>query len=282
MNKPSLNEPIEGLSTQEKLHLSWITGLFLFLFMVYFQPFGVNNYRPDEAINTELLMGVTIFSLATTAVIALNELLIYRWFVRRLTRLTALLWIAWSLLLLSTSLFLTYNLLGNWHDWHWSSFLGFIVNITSLAALPIAGVMVYLYIKGLKDSLNRSYEFRSATNEGIVTVKILAENNKDFFSTRLKDLLYIQSEDNYITIFYLDEQTINKHLLRNTLKAIESTQLHPALVRCHRSYLINLYHLKKVSGNRNKLELRLGSVEDLIPVGRQYAESIILLTSAPV
>ena len=50
------------------------------------------------------------------------------------------------------------------------------------------------------------------------------------------------------------------------------TQLKEAssLVRCHRSYMVNLKKVKNVSGNAQGLKLELINQSEIIPVSRKY------------
>ena len=55
----------------------------------------------------------------------------------------------------------------------------------------------------------------------------------------LKDLLYLESSDNYVLVYYQSNQKSEKYILRNTPKNI-GKKLHPYnLVRCYRSYIVS-------------------------------------------
>ncbi|WP_375561598.1 7TM diverse intracellular signaling domain-containing protein [Bernardetia sp. OM2101] len=102
-------------------------------------------------------------------------------------------------------------------------------------------------------------------------ISILTENKEEDFKVEADNLLYIQTADNYLEIFFLENQSISKKLIRNTLKSISEMLENdfPQFFRCHKSYLINLHQVKHISGNAQGYKLHLFYGEELIPVSRK-------------
>ncbi len=102
-------------------------------------------------------------------------------------------------------------------------------------------------------------------------VKIPTENKEEDFEVEADNLLYIQAADNYLEIIFLENQSISKKLIRNTLKSISEIveKDFPQFFRCHKSYLINLHQVKHISGNAQGYKLHLFYGEELIPVSRK-------------
>ncbi|WP_373398473.1 LytTR family transcriptional regulator DNA-binding domain-containing protein [Algoriphagus halophilus] len=48
------------------------------------------------------------------------------------------------------------------------------------------------------------------------------------------------------------------------------------MVRCHRSYTINLFHLANYEGNNQQGMIKLDHVAKSIPVSRSYASNLLL------
>ena len=63
-------------------------------------------------------------------------------------------------------------------------------------------------------------------------------------SLLFSNILYIESADNYIEVYYLDEGHVKTVLIRNTLKTIDSIFKNSSLKRCHRSYMVNIDRIK--------------------------------------
>ena len=71
--------------------------------------------------------------------------------------------------------------------------------------------------------------------------------------------------------FIIDENKLKKVTHRVTLSSFE-IQLKEvsSLVRCHRSYMVNLNKVKNISGNAQGLKLELINHSEIIPVSRKY------------
>jgi len=274
-----LSKEISVLSRVEKVFFVAGTGLFIFLFLLFFQPFGVNNYDPRETISFQFFWLMFSMGLFVSVVLAINEFLLFPLLIKKYSRKGMILWSLWSVFWLGSWIFLFYNYLGGWHDLQWKSFFGFIGNIGMMSILPIAVILFYIRIRELGISLKSAHSFSYGSAIGDQLLIFTADNLKDQFSVPLKYLLYLESEDNYIAVYHLHDGSPKKTLIRKSLKQVQEENLDPALIRCHRSLIINQFHLQQIKGNRNKLVLSLDHVKDPIPVSRQYIDDIYLLIS---
>jgi len=76
---------------------------------------------------------------------------------------------------------------------------------------------------------------------------------------------------NYVVI---NDITLSKQTFRSTLSKLADELLVYNIVRCHRSYLVNINAIKSVSGNAQGLKLQLKNTEQIIPVSRKYISKI--------
>ncbi len=93
----------------------------------------------------------------------------------------------------------------------------------------------------------------------------------------LENLLYVDSADNYSTIHYLNKSKISHFLIRNSLKWMEEnlTKETP-LVRCHRSFIVNLDKVKVLRKTKDGILLELDAVNTPdIPVSKTYYERVM-------
>ena len=72
----------------------------------------------------------------------------------------------------------------------------------------------------------------------------------------------------------MQENQLQKALLRSSLSHLE-TQLPGPVVRCHRSYLVNLHQVGQVTGNAQGYRLHLHGGQAVVPVARRYAETVL-------
>ena len=92
-----------------------------------------------------------------------------------------------------------------------------------------------------------------------------------------ENLYYIESDDNYIKVWYTDSKgDLKQYMLRCRLKTVEESFKGSGLVRCNRKYIVNI---KKVSMLRKESD---GYVLDLanetippLPVTKTYTDIIL-------
>ncbi len=105
-------------------------------------------------------------------------------------------------------------------------------------------------------------------------IKITDNYSKSIIDFELEQLCYIASADNYIEVFWLeDNKPLNRIMIRNTLKFIEEKYKNePSLFRCHKGYIVNCQKIIKVEGNAKGYFLSLKDVPEKIPVSRGKKE----------
>ncbi|HKJ16856.1 MAG TPA: LytTR family DNA-binding domain-containing protein [Xanthomonadales bacterium] len=248
-------------------------GLFMSLFMIAFQPFGVTNHDPDFEINLAFLSLLFGFGVLVTLVLAANEFFVRPLVVRSPGHAGMVVWIAWVYILVGSVLFLLYNFVGNWHDFSFSSWLGFLRDVGMIITFPIAGFMFYLRHQALKSEYTRLQSNPPESSNEMVT--FTSENGKDPLLVSFRDLLYLESEDNYVNISYLENRQPKSHLIRSSLKRLEGMIDDPNLARCHRSFIVNLSRVRSCRGNRHGLHLKLQGMDGIVPVSRKYTDRIL-------
>ncbi|MEQ9561412.1 MAG: LytTR family DNA-binding domain-containing protein, partial [Woeseiaceae bacterium] len=214
-------------------------GLFIVLFILAFQPFGVTNFDPNFHITPEFLLAVASIGLVVSASLAVNEFLLRPLILRNPDRVQTIGWLVWVYLLVASVAFLQYNFLGDWHDMRWRSYFGFIRDVSMLISFPVAGFIFYIRHESLKHRFVELESIRVGT-PSTTLVHLTSENEKDNVSVALSDLLYLESQDNYVAVVHTDKGIRRGTLIRSTLKRIETSLDEPMLVRCHRSFIVNL------------------------------------------
>ena len=270
-------------------------GLFVGLFLVAFQPFGLSNWQtPDK------LLKIAGFGLITFFVTAFNFIVWQRLFPRQFaenhwTVGREILLVTGNILLIAIgNRFYLEWLLGEGEDsgLSWSA----MVLITFLIGLfPTTGAVLLSYIARLRKYTREAAELpvhgidETPAIEAIPAsgpqLTLLAENEKDSLTFPVADLLYIESSDNYCTVVYLKADSSGtlqplKPLLRSSLSRLESQiyQSHTVqkpLVRCHRSFLVNLDRVERVTGNAQGYKLHLLGGQFQVPVARKYNDTLV-------
>jgi hypothetical protein len=96
------------------------------------------------------------------------------------------------------------------------------------------------------------------------------ENKLDILKIKKADLVCISNAQNYVEIFYIENDKLHSKLIRSSLKKI--LEDFTFLVQIHRSHLINPAHFKSW---RNSNTVILTQIE--LPVSKNYKERILTL-----
>lgn len=105
----------------------------------------------------------------------------------------------------------------------------------------------------------------------------LPNGTKDVVQLPVHRFLYAEAEGNYVKLHSLPEAggSPTVQLVRITMKqAEENAAACPAIIRCHRAFLVNLEKVVKVDGNQQGYRLRLEGCKDEVPVSRAYAKKL--------
>lgn len=106
-------------------------------------------------------------------------------------------------------------------------------------------------------------------------VLLEGENQNERLTLQAEQVVYIASADNYVRIYYFEQEKLKNQLLRATMKKMEdAVAKHPALFRCHRTFIVNMDMVEKVSGNAQGFRLHLAGVEETIPVSRNLNDLV--------
>ena len=93
-------------------------------------------------------------------------------------------------------------------------------------------------------------------------------------SINIDSLYYVESQDNYVKIYYDSDGKLCNYMLRSTTKAIEG-RFGDWLIRCHRGYLVNKNKIRIFRNDRDGMYIRLmhDNIRQ-IPVSKSYASNI--------
>ncbi len=103
----------------------------------------------------------------------------------------------------------------------------------------------------------------------------IQSDTSETVNLRVKDLLYVEASDNYSTVYWRDETGLQKKMLRVNLKSIESQLDSTDVVRCHRSFIVNINAIQQVEGNTNGYRLSIRDSDVMVPVSRGKGKEVI-------
>jgi hypothetical protein len=256
--------------------------LFVTFVLVVFQPFGSYNWQHPYKVL--ILSGFGMEALVTTF---LNFFVV--------PKLLPLVfreeqWTVWKELL--------WNLLPMPIGGFLSTLYGSLIGSMPLTLLQVMYMISVVFLVGLFPAillvlisyvyLLRKYRSPEQSDlrpipgltEIIQTLVLAADNQKDKLVLPASELLFIEASDNYCTFFHHQQGKLTKTLLRSSLSRLESQINHPRIIRCHRSYLVNLDRIQSVAGNAQGYKLLFDSYESPVPVARSYSAAVKAYFSA--
>ena len=139
----------------------------------------------------------------------------------------------------------------------------FDVSVVDYLLKPITYSRFYKAI----DKAIRFYSRRDVTNNS--DNEIFIKNESSLVKLKLKDILYIEALENYITLI----TSRKKFTIHFTMKAIEN-QLPPEIfIRVHRSFIVNKSLIQTIQ--ENSLDLIVGDTLKNVPVGKSFRELLL-------
>lgn len=162
--------------------------------------------------------------------------------------------------------------------------MGFLVDLfaaLTIGIVPLSIITIITQNNALKRNLNSSKEINQMLSERInISPKqedliTLNKSTKESISIRPEDILYMESEGNYVNVHYRQDEKVTYKQIRSTIKQMEETlQNHPMFIRCHRAFIVNINYISNAEGNTQGYQLTLSNVPLEIPVSRTYLKNI--------
>lgn len=105
-------------------------------------------------------------------------------------------------------------------------------------------------------------------------INIKDGNGQLRLSLRTEDLIYFESADNYVIVFFRKNQRVSREVVRNSLKNIETDLSAYNCVRCHRSFIVNITNVTAIKKKGRSYIIELEGIDAPIPISRGYVKII--------
>ncbi len=272
------NQPFPDKDSFKKslLTILWV-GVFIVLFLLLIRPFGIEGPWADLVWVSVGFGAVTVvfgwlFEFGTRYIFKIQTFgpswTLGKWM---LMATVLIVWIA-----IGNYLFV--NWLSNWRSLGYFNFLRMIGYTSLIGIFPVAlsGILIQLRAtqQNEESAVDLSKHLHPKKEELTEQIELEDENGLTH-ALEVRDVRYIEALQNYVSVWYMSEGTLRKEIIRATLLSTEEKFAATDVVRCHRSYLVNVDCIEKVSGNAQGLRLQLQSVvEQEIPVSRSFISKI--------
>ncbi len=250
----------------------WYAALFLGFFVALIL-IGLKPYEKsiiDHPYITLVRIGV---GLICTVVYILGYEILLKWFKNIKFNYLKLVFFDVFLALISVILIFLYDRLIVVKDGNVT--FGFLLEYILILALPFYPIILFIF-HFLKIAVFPIQIYTPipkdliSEEENLISIK--EDDGAVGLSINSKQLLYIQSQDNYMEIHYLKDGDYTKHLIRGTLKKILKD--YAFLLKVHRSFVVNPKNVESLAGNSNKATISFKDSAVSIPVSKSYYSSV--------
>lgn len=278
--KEIINQPYMAYTSgRHNAPLVGWSGVFVFIFLVVFKPFEIQNLTTSQWLYFAYLAGYgAITSLSVLIMIEGIGRLLPNVFSEKNWKIKHEVTFVVSLISLITVFNYFYTVLISDLPFSSETFVFMLFATVSVSFFPAVSFVMFRYVRNMRQYSRPSTVLSLERKEEIKRefIELFAENQRDSVTLSPENLLFIESDDNYSTVFFTQQNRIQKKLLRNTLTRLEAqVESIPTLRRCHRSYLVNLKKVSRVSGNAQGYRLHLYDTDEIVPVSRTYSKNII-------
>lgn len=261
------------------------------LFVPFFALIFINIYRPldfdrlDDSFLSWLNIShdlavqlITISMVVGGMIIAAASRLIMSWYTKKhkLSYLDYIVWILGEIAAMASA-FTIAALFTETNKSLAELFRNSFVKTALIVIIPY--VMCYIYFIWHENSMQlRTLRRQIAEDETRLQkayIHIVDEKDEVRLSVRHEHLAIIESADNYVCIYYLNNGKIKKSMVRNTLRRVAEQLEGTNVVRCHRSYMVNLALATVLRREKEGIFIELGieGVPD-VPISRTYSEKV--------
>lgn len=267
-------------SVWKKIRVGVLMSIFVFLFLLIFQPFGLSGIPQNKLLILAGYGGITMLAYVIVA------FLVPLPFPRIFREETWLVWKEFALEFVLVGMIafgnFAYTAMLGFTTWGSGHLFLFIAYTFMVAVFPITLSVLATQIRMLK----RYQSTSQAINEGLESqpqrtlehsesqkLDLVNEDGKVELTVPWPELLFLAAADNYVEVYFQGNGKIEKQLIRSSLKRLEDGLPDTSFFRCHRSYVVNLHRVQHVSGNSAGLRLNLHGFEGTVPVSRSKTAS---------
>ena len=257
-----LNKQIPFInSIKKKILVAFILGFLLAFIIIFLEPFDTNNYETNY--KNLILSGFGILFFSIFIIYSNIESILYHRF-HKIWRVSNEIISTFIFFTVSGTVIYLYNhRFINGEVYSIKSYLLYFKNII-LVFIPIFSP-IFIYLR------NKFGELMIPIPKN--TISIIGENKNETLKLNKKELLYIKAVENYIDIFFIDSNnTIKFRTFRQTLS--KTNKQLPFLEKCHRSYLLNIEKIEKITGNSQNAKISFSNIEQTIPLSKTYYTKI--------
>lgn len=274
-----LLEHINSYSRQQKWLLMIVLGLYFMFFYYFFVPI-------ENAVG---LRSLSFFQRLTPGLVAFTVVSVLGlvFFSPRVMQKKVKNWYIYSIYVFFLAFFSV--LLAEFIHFNIIGFGGFNY-LLSLSLIVLASFIVPLYlfilvveklvirhVEAISQSLNQYItEMKQKPGPTKKTITLQSEKTSGRLSFDISELMSVEAQGNYSMFVLYQNKTVSRKILHITMKAIEeSLSEYEFVVRCHKSYMVNILYISKITGNSRGYLFHFDKETDPVPVSRNFQKNVM-------
>ncbi|KJD34083.1 hypothetical protein PK35_04965 [Tamlana nanhaiensis] len=290
-----LKQPFDYFNDDKSKRIYIISAIvFSHLFLIIFQPYGISEEMSNPE-NSTLNKFLFFFSIALTTFVALSlsQFVLRKWF--HITNVSSKKYLGWllfeALLLQIVNFGMAFIIPDLGNDFEEELNLWFQIKmypkLLLILIFPFFGTVIFIAIKRLKSEVKtldeqlHFFKHKYAQNSSEDCVELRDENNQIDISIPVNNLMYLESSNQYVLIYFIKNNVIKKHIVRNRLKnIIQQMQQYP-IKQCHRSFAVNMMHIEHLLRKNGKAFLVFKADFEMqkIPVSNSFISTFDVVVS---
>ncbi|MEA3316857.1 MAG: LytTR family DNA-binding domain-containing protein [Bacteroidota bacterium] len=151
-----------------------------------------------------------------------------------------------------------------------------VIPITAMITIRRNDVLRF-YLKTAKE-INKKFDQKNddvQKGEEGEKVHFISNYIKDNLTININSLLFIRSANNYVEVFWKENNNVRKKLIRSSLKKVEeSLKEYSHIIKCHRTNIVNIQNIKKVIKSAEGDKLFFDNIDFPISVSKKYINQI--------
>lgn len=282
MASPSKPLPDYFRGKNQLVYTVTFAALFSIVFLLLSLPFSHNSWMALG--NSRFFVFTVLFATGSLLLVILSRFLMYR--TRNLIKMSFLGYIVWCLaevlvICLAYS-FITVPLTGIGWDQFPKTLGNALLYGTISLIIPYILAGMYFAIQDKNQTIRLMNYGNVVLDENVQPSKLekitLFDNSGDLkLCVNASNLYYIESDDNYIIVWYSDSGgDLKRYMLRCRLKTVEESFRGSSLARCHRKYIVNMDKVKVLRKEKDGYELDLDNDSiSPIPITKTYEKNVL-------
>jgi DNA-binding LytR/AlgR family response regulator len=264
----------------ERVGVSVIVALLVFLVLFVFKPFGINKIDEgstlvilDYSIITVLVMLSTSFTMPLFFRKFFNpdNWTIGKYLTHVLGDFFSISLFSWIFTLVAARAYIEAD-----------TFLKFLGMTFSVSFFPVI-LIVHFYeriqfkqkLENAKMLSENVEVYQESGNTSIPSMLELSDNGKTFL-VRSNDFICAKAIGNYTTVYFKESNEIKHVLIRLPISKLEKMLLtDESIIRCHRSTIVNLIHVSRFSGNARNYIIHIKNANFQFNLSRSISKELL-------